>query len=99
MFPILPLDPQTLLYTIMSVPLPIPQTPTAAAPPISMPSGLLPLGAKVDEDSSATALGFVAIVVQVLAGLLEHQLVYPVTCVGSRSLVRDPISVINGPRR
>jgi hypothetical protein len=57
---------------------------------------------KVDERSTAAALGYVALLVQVLGGLSEIRreggLIYPVTCAGSRSLVKDTVSVMQGPR-
>jgi hypothetical protein len=63
------------------------------APPLSLP------GHKdVTEEAVATALGYVGQVVQLLAAYLGKSLVYPVTCVGSRSLIRDGISAMVGPR-
>lgn len=78
---------------------------------------------KVDERSTATALGYVAMVVQLLGGIASSSagrgfgagasppgsgggttggaggsLAYPVTCAGSRSLVKDVVSVMQGPR-
>jgi hypothetical protein len=53
----------------------------------------------VDEETTATALGLVAMCVQRLGEMIGEDLLYPVTCLGSRSLVRDNISVITGPRR
>lgn len=57
---------------------------------------------KVDEKTTAAALGYVAMVVQVLGNLSgtrkEGGLSYPITCAGSRSLVKDTISVMQGPR-
>jgi hypothetical protein len=57
---------------------------------------------KVDEKSTAAALGYVALLVQVLGGLSEVRkeggLSYPITCAGSRSLVKDTVSVMQGPR-
>lgn len=98
-FPIVPLDPSSLLYSILSIPLPIPTDPKSPAPPTTVPSGLLPQGIKVDEETTATALGMVAMCLQRLAEMVGDDLLYPVTCLGSRSLVRDNISVITGPRR
>lgn len=99
LFPILPLDPQTLLYSILSIPLPIPNDPKSPAPPLTMPNSALPPGYKVDEESTATALGFVAMCLQRMGEIGGRELRYPVTCYGSRSLVRDNISIIQGPRR
>lgn len=52
----------------------------------------------INEDTVATSLGYAAQVVQLLAAYLGKGLVYPVTCVGSRSLIRDGISAMVGPR-
>ena len=98
-FPIVPLDPSSLLYSILDVPLPIPTDSRSPAPPLSVPSSLLPPGVKVDQDTTATALGLVAMCLQRLAHLLGEDLLYPVTCVSSMSFVRDNISVISGTRR
>ncbi|WWD15739.1 hypothetical protein CI109_100161 [Kwoniella shandongensis] len=95
LFPIQPLDPSQLLYTIINVPLPIPSGPKDPAPPLSLPAH------KVDERTTAAALGYVAMVVQILGNLGGAQsggLPYAVTCAGSRSAVRDGVSVMQGPR-
>ncbi|KAF9535777.1 hypothetical protein CPB83DRAFT_842312 [Crepidotus variabilis] len=92
-FPIELLSPPDLLFTILDVPLPIPLTANDPAPPLALPEHK-----DVNEDTVATALGYVAQVVQMLAAYLGKNLVYPVTCVGSRSLIRDGISSMVGPR-
>ncbi|KAK8869985.1 hypothetical protein IAR55_000555 [Kwoniella newhampshirensis] len=95
LFPIQPLDPSQLLYTILGVPLPIPLGPKDPAPPLSLPAH------RVDERTTAAALGYVAMVVQMLGNLGGAQsggLPYIVTCAGSRSAVRDGVSVMQGPR-
>ncbi|KAF8665091.1 hypothetical protein AX16_000559 [Volvariella volvacea WC 439] len=92
-YPIELLSPPDLLYTILDVPLPIPLSSNDPAPPLSLPSHK-----SVNEDSVATALGYVAQVVQLLAAYLGKKLIYPVTCLGSRSLIRDNISAMVGPR-
>lgn len=100
LFPIQPLNPSILLYGILSVPLPIPSG-KDPAPPLSLPPASLPDGVKVDERSIAAALGYVAMVVQILGNLggsTSGGLVYPITCAGSRSLVKDVVSVMQGPR-
>ena len=101
MFPIVPLHPPSLLYSILDVPLPIPLGPKDPAPPPSIPPSNLPEGvSKIDERSTAAALGYVAMVVQLLGNLggAISGLPYPVTCAGSRSLVKDVVSVMQGPR-
>ena len=93
-FPIEPTSPSTdLLFTIVGVPLPIPSNPTDPAPPLHDPKH-----PDVNEDSTASALGYAAQVVNLLAFYLGHILPYPMTCANSRSLVKDPISSMHGPR-
>ncbi|KAG6903005.1 hypothetical protein C0995_008578 [Termitomyces sp. Mi166 len=92
-YPIELLSPPDLLYTILDVPLPIPLSSSDPAPPLALPSRK-----DVNEDIVATALGYAAQVVQLLSVYLGKSLVYPVTCIGSRSLIRDNISAMVGPR-
>ncbi|KAF7367375.1 hypothetical protein MSAN_00800000 [Mycena sanguinolenta] len=92
-FPIELLSPPDLLYAILDVPLPIPLTASDPAPPLTLPAHK-----DVTEDAVATALGYVAQVVQLLAAYLGKGLVYPITCIGSRSMIRDGISAMVGPR-
>ena len=82
-----------LLFTILDVPLPIPITANEPAPPLTLPNYT-----DVTEETIAAALGYVAQVLQLLAAYMGKNLVYPVTCVGSRSLIRDGISAMVGPR-
>lgn len=93
MFPIELLSPPDLLFTILDVPLPIPVGETDPAPPL-----LLQSFPEVSEDSVATALGYAALVVHLMATYLCRTLVYPITYIGSRSLIKDPISAMMGPR-
>ncbi|KAI0761681.1 hypothetical protein BD413DRAFT_238869 [Trametes elegans] len=93
-YPIDLVSPPDLLFTILDVPLPIPVAATDPAPPLSLPSHK-----DVTEDGVATALGYSAQVVQLLAAYMGHRLVYPVTCVGSRSMIKDGISAMVGPRK
>ncbi|KAI0344056.1 hypothetical protein BDW22DRAFT_1483181 [Trametopsis cervina] len=92
-FPIELLSPPDLLFTILDIPLPIPTGPTDPAPPLSLHSHK-----DITEDSVSTALGYAAQLVQLLAAYLGQRLVYPITCVGSRSVVKDGISAMVGPR-
>jgi len=92
-FPIELYSPPDLLFTIFDVALPLPLSATDPAPPLSVPEHK-----EINEDSVATALGYVAQVLQLLAAYLGTNLLYPVTCIGSRSLVRDGISAMIGPR-
>ena len=92
-FPIELLSPPDLLFTILDVPLPIPVGATDPAPPLSLPSHK-----EVTEDTVATALGYAAQVVHLLAAYMGKHLVYPVTNIGSRTLIKDSISAMVGPR-
>ncbi|KAI0825239.1 hypothetical protein BC628DRAFT_1410305 [Trametes gibbosa] len=92
-YPIELVSPPDLLFTVLDVPLPIPAAATDPAPPLSLPAHK-----EVTEDSVATALGYSAQVVHLLAAYMGHKLVYPVTCVGSRSMIKDGISAMVGPR-
>ncbi|KAL5534614.1 hypothetical protein ACEPAG_1077 [Sanghuangporus baumii] len=92
-FPIELLSPPDLLYTILGVPLPIPLQGNDPAPPLSLPHE-----PAVTEDSVATSLGYAALLVHLMAAYLCQRLIYPITYVGSRSLVKDPISAMMGPR-
>jgi hypothetical protein len=100
LFPITPIYPVSLLYAILDVPLPIPSGSKDPAPPLTLPPSALPEGVKVDERTTAAALGYVAMVVQILGSLggTTGGLPYPVTCAGSRSLVKDVVSVMQGTR-
>lgn len=92
-YPIEFLSPSELLFTILAVPLPIPSSSNEPAPPLSLPSHK-----EVTEDSVATALGYAAHLVQLLSVYTGKGLVYPITYIGSRSLIRDNISAMVGPR-
>jgi len=92
-FPIDLFSGPDLLYAILSVPLPIPLGVTDPGPPLSLPSHK-----EVTEEAVASALGYAALVVQLLAIYLGEGLVYPITFIGSRSLIRDGISAMVGPR-
>lgn len=92
-YPIDLASPSDLLYSILDVPLPIPLNGNEPAPPLSLPSRK-----DVTEDAVGTALGYAAHLVQLLAVYMGKGLVYPVTYVGSRSLIKDSISAMVGPR-
>ncbi|KAG1749611.1 uncharacterized protein EDB91DRAFT_1108704 [Suillus paluster] len=92
-YPIELLSPSELLFTILTIPLPIPFNATEPAPPLSLASHK-----EVTEDAIAIALGFAAQLVQLLAIYMGKGLTYPITCIGSRSLIRDNISAMVGPR-
>jgi hypothetical protein len=101
LFPIAPIHAPSLLYSILGVPLPIPLGPKDPAPPLSLTPQLTPDGCpRVDERTTAAALGYAALVLQLIAGLggAAAGLAYPVTYAGSKSHVRDVVSVMQGPR-
>ncbi|QRV76150.1 Vacuolar sorting 38 and autophagy-related subunit 14 [Ceratobasidium sp. AG-Ba] len=88
---IFPIEPDAeraadLVFTIIGVPLPVPVAPSDPAPPLD------------NEEAVSAALGYAAHVVVLLSAYLNVRLPYPVTYVGSRSYVRDPISAMHGPR-
>jgi hypothetical protein len=93
LFPIDLISGSDLLFGILHVPLPIPLGTTDPAPPLSLPAYK-----EVNEEGVATALGYAAFVVELLAVYLDKMLVYPITFCGSRSMIRDGISAMVGPR-
>lgn len=93
LFPIDLISGSDLLFSILDAPLPIPLAGTDPAPPL-----LLPTYKEVNEEGVATALAYAAFVVQLLAAYLDKVLVYPITFCGSRSMIRDGISAMVGPR-
>ncbi|KAH9043820.1 hypothetical protein EDB85DRAFT_2138507 [Lactarius pseudohatsudake] len=93
LFPIDLISGSDLLFSVLGVPLPIPIGATDPAPPL-----LLPAYKDVNEETVATALAYAALVVQLLATYLGKVLVYPITFCGSRSMIRDGISAMVGPR-
>lgn len=52
-----------------------------------------------DEETVATALGYTGHLVSMLAYYLALPLRYPITPMGSRTSVRDPISILQGSRK
>ncbi|KAF9513061.1 hypothetical protein BS47DRAFT_1344778 [Hydnum rufescens UP504] len=92
-FPLDPISSADLLFSILDVPLPIPINLSDPAPPLSDPQR-----SNINEESIATALGYIAHVVQLLAVYMGYLISYPITYAGSRSLIRDPISTMHGPR-
>ncbi|CAE6518222.1 unnamed protein product [Rhizoctonia solani] len=88
---IFPIEPDAeraadLVFTILDVPLPVPVAPSDPAPPLN------------NEEAVSAALGYAAHVVALLSSYMNVRVPYPVTYVGSRSYVRDPISAMHGPR-
>ncbi|TFK30679.1 hypothetical protein FA15DRAFT_751690 [Coprinopsis marcescibilis] len=92
-FPVEICSAPDLLFTVLDVPLPIPISATDPAPPLTLAEHK-----EVTEDAIATALGYVAEIIQLLSGYIGVNLMYPVTCIGSRSLIRDGVSAMIGPR-
>ena len=93
LFPINLISGSDLLFSILDVPLPIPLGSTDPGPPL-----LLSAYKEINEEGIATALAYAAFVVQLLAVYLDKMLVYPITFCGSRSMIRDGISAMVGPR-
>ncbi|VDB92340.1 unnamed protein product [Peniophora sp. CBMAI 1063] len=93
LFPIELRSPDDLLFTILDIPLAIPAGATDPAPPLTLPAHK-----DVNEDSVASALGYAALVVGLLATYTGLSLVYPVTFIGSKSVIKDGISAMVGPR-
>ncbi|KAG8741552.1 hypothetical protein FRC10_002729 [Ceratobasidium sp. 414] len=88
---IFPIEPDAeraadLVFTVIGVPLSVPVAPSDPAPPLD------------NEEAVSAALGYAAHVVALLSAYLNVRVPYPVTYVGSRSYVRDPISAMHGPR-
>lgn len=92
-FPIEPIEPKDLLFGIVDLPLPIPLAANDPAPPLSIPRS-----ASYNDETLASALGYVAQVVSLVTAYLGDFPTYPVVCQGSRSLIKDPISAMMGPR-
>jgi UV radiation resistance-associated gene protein len=92
-FPIELRSGSDLLFTILDIPLPIPQGTADPAPPLSLAAHK-----DVSDDAVASALGYAALTVQLLAEYMDRPLVYPITFFGSKSVIRDDISAMVGPR-
>jgi len=92
-FPIEPIEPRDLLFGILNVPLPIPTSNNDPAPPLTLASD-----SSYNDEIAASALGFVAQVVNLVSAYLGDAPGYPIICQGSRSLIKDPISAMMGPR-
>lgn len=89
-FPVESVDAATLLFSICG--LALPNASVDVRPFATM------LQYRMDDDSMASALGYVAQATALLAAYLAVPLYYPLRCVGSRSLVQDPISQIKGSK-
>lgn len=81
-FPIEPVHPSTLLFSILSLSLPNSDFSTD----------------DTDDDNISSALGFTAHLVNLVAIYLAVPIYYPLRVIGSRSLIQDPISTIRGTR-
>lgn len=53
----------------------------------------------MDGEEIAAALGFAAQVTILLSSYLDTPLHYEIASAGSRAMMRDGISIMNGPRR
>lgn len=92
-FPIEPISSQELLFAILDVPLPLPSGTSDPAPPLSLSDH-----PEVNEQSTASALGYAAQLVHLVSIYHGRILPYPITYAASRSMIRDPISTMQGPR-
>ncbi|KDQ17682.1 hypothetical protein BOTBODRAFT_29844 [Botryobasidium botryosum FD-172 SS1] len=92
-FPIEPISAGDLLFSILDIPLPIPVNSSDPAPPLTLPEY-----PSVNEDSIATALGYVAQITLLVSLYTGRILPYPITCAGSKSSIKDLISSMHGPR-
>jgi hypothetical protein len=90
-FPVDLVDASNVLFSICG--LPLPNGDFEAQQNVQRTQGLY-----FDDDHISSALGYVAQAVQLLAAYLRIPLYYPVRCMGSRSLVQDPISQMKGPK-
>jgi len=79
-----------LLYSIVALPLP-----NGVASTTKNASTLIH---KLPLEEVGSALTFVAQLVLLLSSYLHIHLPYPLTTVGSKAIVRDGISIMNGPR-
>ncbi|WFD33316.1 hypothetical protein MCUN1_000129 [Malassezia cuniculi] len=82
-YPIELVDARELLYSIAGIPL---------------ANGVAPNASKSELDDSAAALGLVAQLVVLLSTYLSTPLPYPIVATGSRAVIKDGISVMQGPR-
>ncbi|KAK9899588.1 hypothetical protein P389DRAFT_191908 [Cystobasidium minutum MCA 4210] len=90
-FPVDLVDAADILFSICGLPLPNGDFEGQQALQSSK-------GVSLDDDHISSALGYVAQAVQLLAAYLCVPLYYPLRCMGSRSLVQDPISQMKGPK-
>ncbi|KAK0521044.1 hypothetical protein OC842_006904 [Tilletia horrida] len=102
-YPIDLTDPANFLFSIAGIPLPSGTSSSledgkqrskgkekAAEPEITLKSQ--------DPEVTAAALGMVAQLVTLLSAYLDTPVHYPLATAGSRSVVQDAISIMNGPR-
>jgi hypothetical protein len=86
-YPIRLISPSDLLLSICEIPLP--NSPAIA---------LVESRGKVDEEGIAAALGLTAQLVLLLSSYLDTSVHYEIAAAGSRAMIRDGISLMNGPR-
>lgn len=92
-FPIEPIEPRDLLFSIAALPLPIPMGTNDPAPPSTIPGD-----SSYNDETMAGALGYVGQMLNLVSAYLGDTPVYPIFCQGSRSMIKDPISAMMGPR-
>ncbi|PWN21977.1 hypothetical protein BCV69DRAFT_281884 [Microstroma glucosiphilum] len=86
-YPIRLISPSDLLLSICDIPLP--NSPALA---------LVESRSRVDEEGIAAALGLTAQLVLLLSSYLDTSVHYEIAAAGSRAMIRDGISLMNGPR-
>ncbi|WFD25767.1 hypothetical protein MNAN1_000733 [Malassezia nana] len=89
-YPIQLEEARTLLYSIVALPLP-----NGVASTTKNASALVH---KLPLEQVGSALAFVAQLVLLLSAYLHIPLPYPLTIIESKAIVRDGISIMNGPR-
>lgn len=89
-YPIQLEEARTLLYSIVALPLP-----NGVASTTKNASALVH---KLPLEEVGSALAFVAQLVLLLSAYLHIPLPYPLTIIESKAIVRDGISIMNGPR-
>lgn len=87
-FPIHLVSPSDLLFSICD--LSLPNSPAVA---------FTESRGSMDGEEIAAALGFAAQVTILLSSYLDTPLHYEIASAGSRAMMRDGISIMNGPRR
>ena len=95
-YPIEVVEPASLLFSIVGVPLPNLSETSSSSGSRTQSKEIQQL--EGDDDTISSALGFVAQLVLLLSNYLATPLHYSIATAGSRAVIHDAISAINGPR-